>query len=257
MYRYKFEIAYIGKNYAGSQIQLAKNRTIETKPTIQGELEKAICTLIGVDNSKQKRIIKTFFSGRTDAGVNALAQVVHFDSDKIFVASKFIKSVNKLLPKDISVSNFEKVDEKFHAQKSAKMRHYEYRFINRESKNAFDGDLLRVGKKINLERMQKALSYLEGERDFVAFKNSGTENPYTVCNLTRANCKKEDDIVIIELSADRFLYNMVRNIVGTLLMIEKENLNPEVMMEIIESKTRAKAGKKINPYGLTLKKIDY
>ena len=130
MYRYKLEVAYVGKNYAGSQIQLAKNGTVETKPTIQGELEKAISTLIGAKSSNQIRTIKTLFSGRTDAGVSARAQVVHFESDKEFVASKFIRSVNKLLPNDISVASLEKVDNSFHAQMSAKQRHYEYRFTN-------------------------------------------------------------------------------------------------------------------------------
>lgn len=257
MNRYKLEIAYVGKNYAGSQIQLAKNGTVETKPTIQGELEKAISTLIGVKDSKQIRTIKTLFSGRTDAGVNAKAQFVHFDSDKEFVASKFIRSINKLLPSDISVASLEKVDNSFHAQMSAKQRHYEYKFINRKIKNAFDGDLMRVEYDVNIERMAQALKYLEGEHDFKAFKNSGVDNPNTVCKLTRATCKREDDFIIIELSGNRFLYNMVRNIVGTLLMIEKDNLSPEVMKEILSSKDRNKAGKKISPYGLTLVKVEY
>ena len=144
MTRYKLEISYVGKNYAGSQIQLSKNGTVETKPTIQGELEKAISTLIGAKSSNKIRTIKTLFSGRTDAGVSARAQVVHFESDKEFVASKFIRSVNKLLPNDISVASLEKVDNSFHAQMSAKQRHYEYRFINRKIKNAFDADLMRI-----------------------------------------------------------------------------------------------------------------
>ena len=257
MPRYKLEIQYVGKNYAGSQIQLAKNGTVETKPTIQGELEKAISTLIGVKNSKQIRTIKTIFSGRTDAGVNARMQVVHFDTDKEFVASKFINSINKLLPQDISVSKIEKTDETFHSQMSAKQRHYEYRFVNRNYKSAFDGDLMRVNGDLNLERMSKALNYLEGEHDFKAFKNSGVDNPNTICKITRAICRKEEDFIIIELSANRFLYNMVRNIVGTLLMIEKDNLEPEIMKEILSSKDRSRAGKKISPYGLTLVKIEY
>jgi len=257
MPRYKLEIQYVGKNYAGSQIQLAKNGTVETKPTIQGELEKAISTLIGVNNSKQIRTVKTIFSGRTDAGVSARMQVVHFDTDKEFVASKFINSMNKLLPQDISVSKIEKTDNLFHAQMSAKQRHYEYRFINRNYKSAFDGDLMRVSESINIERMSKALKYLEGEHDFKSFKNSGVDNPNTICKITRATCRREDDFIIIELSANRFLYNMVRNIVGTLLMIEKDNLEPEIMKEILCSKDRSKAGKKISPYGLTLVKIEY
>lgn len=255
--RYKLVIEYIGKNYAGSQIQLSSDGCKEIKPTVQGELEKALSTLIGVNNSTQIRQVKTTFSGRTDAGVNAKGQVVHFDCDKEFVASKFIRSINGLLPDDISVSSIEKVDNEFHSQKSAKQRHYEYRFVNRKFRSVYDGDLTRISYDIDLKRMQEGLDFLIGEHDFNAFKNSGSSNPYSDCKLTRAICKKVEDVVIIELSANRFLYNMVRNIVGTLLEIEKDNLSSEYMKQVLESKDRSMAGQKINPYGLTLIKIDY
>lgn len=255
--RYKLVIEYIGKNYAGSQIQLSPSGEVEVEPTVQGELEKALRTLIGVKDSTQIRQVKTTFSGRTDAGVNAKGQVVHFDSDKEFVASKFIRSMNGLLPDDISVSSIERVSDDFHSQKSALQRHYEYRFINRKFRSVYDGDLTRISYDINLERMQEGLNYLIGEHDFNAFKNSGSSNPYSDCKLTHAVCRKDEDIVIIELSANRFLYNMVRNIVGTLLVIEKDNLSSDYMKQVLDSKDRSMAGQKINPYGLTLTKIDY
>ena len=221
--RYALQVQYIGKNYAGSQIQFENGKEIDT-PTIQGELEKAISTLIFGNTENNNRQIKTIFSGRTDKGVNSKGQVVHFDIDKPIVASKFVYHLNEILPKDISVSDLEQVDDRFHAQKSAKKRFYRYVFINRKYKNAFDGDLMRIKYEINIETMQKSLNYLLGEHDFSSFKSSGTLNPSKICFIEKAECKKDGDKVIIDIVGNRFLYNMVRTIVGTLLEIEGHNL---------------------------------
>ena len=103
--RYTLQVQYIGKNYAGSQIQFENGKQIET-PTIQGELEKALSTLIrGKTSNNKNRLVKTVFSGRTDKGVNSLGQVVHFDTDETIVASKFLYSINEILPDDISVTD--------------------------------------------------------------------------------------------------------------------------------------------------------
>ena len=254
--RYAMQVQYIGKNYAGSQIQLKDGVEIEL-PTIQGELEKAISTLISGDTANNNRRFKTVFSGRTDRGVNSLGQTVHFDIDKPIVASKFVYQLNEILPKDISVSNLRLVDSQFHAQKSARCRHYRYIFVNRKCKNAFDGDLMRVKFDINIERMQKALNYLKGEHDFSSFKSSGTLNPSTVCNIELAECKKTGDKVIIDIAGNRFLYNMVRAIVGTLLEIEGHNLPAEHMKQVLDACDRTKAGQTVSPYGLTLIEVTY
>ena len=254
--RYALKVQYIGKNYAGSQIQFEAGKEIET-PTIQGELEKAISTLIFGDTENTDRRFKTIFSGRTDKGVNSLGQVVHFDTDKPIVASKFVYQLNEILPDDISVSDLKQVDNEFHAQKSAKRRHYRYEFINRKCKNAFDGDLLRVKFDINTERIQKCLNYLLGEHDFSSFKSSGTLNPSKVCFIEKAEVNKLGDRVVIDIAGNRFLYNMVRTIVGTLLEIEGHNLPAEHMKEVLETKDRRKAGATISPYGLTLVGVTY
>ena len=258
MTRYSFLIQYRGKNYAGSQIQLDENGNEQPTPTIQGELERAICTLTRVQRTQNNpRPIKTVFSGRTDSGVNSKGQTVHVDLDKQIVASEFIKSINGLLPNDISISNLCEVSDEFHAQKSAKKRYYEYVFINRKYRNAFDGDLLRVEYDLNLERINKALSYLVGEHDFTSFKNSGSSNPYTICEIYQADCIKNDDKVIINITGNRFLYNMVRIIVGTLLDIERNNKTPEYILAVLNALDRNKAGKTVSPYGLTLMKVEY
>ena len=256
--RYAFQIQYIGKNYAGSQIQFENGKEIET-PTIQGELEKAIGTLIigGDPEKRNKRPIKTVFSGRTDRGVNSKGQVVHFDTDRTIVASKFVYSMNEILPPDISISNLAEVDKTFHAQKSAKKRFYRFEFVNRRYKNAFDGDLMLIKYPLNLERMQKALDYLKGEHDFSAFKSAGTLNPSKICFIYDAGVEKQGDRVLIDIEGNRFLYNMVRTIVGTLLQIEGHNLEPEHMKQVLDSCDRTKAGRTVSPYGLTLMKVEY
>lgn len=243
MKRYAITIEYVGKNYSGSQKQPDKN-------TIQGELEIALCTLL-------KEKIITIFSGRTDAGVNAKGQVVHFETDKPIVASRFINSLNGLLPYDIAVAEIKEVSKDFHVQKSAKKRYYQYVFYNRKQKSAFDGDLVLVKYDLNIQRMQKALEYLKGEHDFSAFRSSGSNIPNRICFIYKAECKQLDDQVIIDIVGNRFLYNMVRTIIGTLLMIEKNHLPPEFMKEILEGKDRTRAGKTVNPYGLTLMKVKY
>ncbi|MDR1168401.1 MAG: tRNA pseudouridine(38-40) synthase TruA [Heliobacteriaceae bacterium] len=243
--RYSVQVQYVGKNYAGSQYQ-------PDVPTIQNELEKAIRTLI----NENKRF-KTVFSGRTDAGVNSAGQVVHFDLDKNIVASNFVYSLNEILPDDISVSDLKEVSPEFHAQKSAKSRRYRYELINRKHKNAFDGDLLRVKYDVNLERMQESLNYLLGEHDFSSFKSSGTLNPSKVCFIENAVIQKDGDKIIVEITGNRFLYNMVRTIVGTLLEIEGRNLPAEHMKNVLEAKDRRKAGKTVSPYGLALVEVKY
>ena len=254
--RYSLKVQYIGKNYAGSQIQFESGKEIDT-PTIQGELEKAISTLISGDTTNKNRRFKTIFSGRTDRGVNSTGQVIHFDVDKPIVASKFVYQLNEILPEDISVSDLKQVDNKFHAQKSAKKRHYRYEFINRKCKNAFDGDLLRIKFDINIERMQASLNYLTGEHDFSSFKSSGTLNPSKVCFIEKAEVNRFGDKVVIDIIGNRFLYNMVRTIVGTLLEIEGHNLPSAHMKEVLEACDRCKAGQTVSPYGLTLVEVKY
>lgn len=243
MKKYTLKIEYIGKNYSGSQIQ-------PNKKTIQSELDIALYTLLKTET-------KTIFSGRTDKGVNAKGQTVHFETDKKIVASRFINSLNGLLPDDISVSDVKEVSNDFHAQKSAKKRYYQYVFYNRKQRSAFDGDLMLVRYDFDIQRIQKALDYIKGEHDFSAFKSSGSGTPKNVCFIYKAECKKQGDTVIINIIGNRFLYNMVRSIVGTLLMIEKNHLLPETMKEILEGKDRKKAGKTVSPYGLTLMKVEY
>ncbi len=258
MTRYSFLIQYQGKNYGGSQIQFDEDGMERPIPTIQGELEKAICTLKRVKPTHNNpRPIKTVFSGRTDAGVNSVGQTVHVDFDEPIVASRFIRAINGLLPKDISISDVCEVPPTFHSQKSAKSRQYRYVFINRSQRNAFDGDLMRIRYDLDIERMNKALNYLKGYHDFSSFKNRGSSNPYNDCEVYEATCWTTENMVVVDIIANRFLYNMVRIIIGTLLEIERENKSPEYMAEVLKAKNRTKAGQTVSPNGLTLLKVEY
>jgi len=248
--RYALMLEYIGENYSGSQIQGVNDK--KTPKTIQSELENALSTLIN-----RNIRIKTVFSGRTDKGVNSKGQIGHFDTDKTLVASKFVNSMNEILPNDISVSNLMEVKTDFHAQKSAKKRYYQYVFYNKKQRSAFDGNLLLIKWDLNVQRMQKSLEYLLGEHDFSSFRSSKSSTLNRTCFIYKAECKKLDDTIVINIVGNRFLYNMVRAIVGTLLLIEKNNLAPETMKIILDAKDRSKAGKTVNPYGLTLMKVEY
>ena len=243
MPKYSMIVEYIGTNYSGSQVQ-------PDAVTIQSELNKALRTL-------DKSIKKTIFSGRTDAGVHSKGQVVHFESEEPIVASRFLNSLNGLLPKDISVSEIKQVDDTFHAQLSAKYRRYQYKIVNRNQRSVWDGHSLLVREPLDLNRMNKSLSYLIGAHDFTSFKSMKGTNPAKDCIVYKADCKKDGDTIIVEIAANRFLYNMVRTIVGTLLMIEHEKLEPEAMKEILEAKDRTKAGPTISPDGLTLVEVGY
>ena len=251
MQRYLLVLEYIGTAYMGSQKQPNKMpNTNKTVVTIQDEVEKAISTLT-------KTKTKTIFSGRTDAGVHAKGQTAHFESELELNPSKFVNSLNGILPNDISVKELRKVEKTFHAQKSAKARHYRYTIANRAQRSAWDGNCLLVRYPLDIERMNKALSYLIGEHDFTSFKKVRTSNPAKICNMYEAKATKDGDLVYIDFTADRFLYNMIRLIVGTLLVIERNSLAPETLKEILEARDITKAGSTISPEGLTLVEVIY
>ena len=251
MNRYLLVLEYIGTSYMGSQKQPKKMpNSSKLVLTIQDELEKAISTLT-------KTKTKTIFSGRTDAGVHARGQTAHFETELELNPSKFVNSLNGILSNTISVKELKKVPKTFHAQKSAKARHYRYAIANRTQRSAWDAHCLLVRYPLDIQRMNKALSYLLGEHDFTSFKKVRTSNPAKICNMYEAKAARDGDYVYIDFIADRFLYNMIRSIVGTLLLIERNSLAPETLKEILDSRDKTKAGSTISPEGLTLIEVIY
>ena len=246
--RYIICFEFRGDDFFGSQKQ-------PDKRTVQGEIEKALCTL-----TKDK--IKTFFSGRTDAKVSAKYQTAHFDtSTKIENTDKFLYSLNCILPGDVKVFAINEVDSNFHAQKFAKYKHYRYTILNDHVASVFsDSYLFYPYNKLNVEKINQALSYLIGYHDFSAFK-SASDNPYNDCRIyyakAKANITERRNFIFIDIIGDRFLYNMVRTVVGQLLYMDRNNLKPEVMKEVLISKDRSKAANVIDAKGLCLEYVGY
>ncbi len=251
MQRYLLVVEYIGTMYSGSQTQPhTLSNTSKYINTVQDELEDAISTLT-------KTKIKTIFSGRTDAGVHSKGQTVHFDCNLEIEPRKFVNSLNGILPDTISVKSLRKVENTFHAQRSAVARYYRYTIVNREQRSAWDANCLLIKYPLDIEKMNEALRYLIGVHDFSSFKKVRTSNPAKICKMYKAEASKQGDYVYIDFVADRFLYNMIRSIVGTLLLIQRKSLAPETLKDILEARDNTKAGPTISPMGLTLMEVIY
>ena len=241
----KLVIEYDGVGFSGWQIQ-------DGERTIQGELEKVIEKVIGEP-------ITLYASGRTDAGVSAKAQVAHFETNLIkFNAFSFLGSVNFFLPPEICVKSAEVVRDDFDARFTAKRKTYSYKFyISRYNRPLYDR-ALRVNDNVSVEKMREACKYLIGEHDFSSFvaRKSGKTNfvrtIYNACIIDLG-----DGLYSFEITGNGFLYNMVRIIMGTLIMLGKSNHKPSEMKDIIQERSRTKAGKTVNGIPLTLLRVQY
>ncbi len=253
--RYIIAFEFYGRNFYGSQKQ-------PDKRTVQGEIEKALCTLT-------KNKVNITISGRTDAKVSARYQTAHFDietpclnqNNPINDKDKFLYSLNCILPDDVKIFKLEKVLNSFHAQKDAKYKHYRYKILNSHVASVFSDDYLFYPYiDLNIDRINNSLQYLIGHHDFSAFK-SQSDNPYNDCTIYYAAAKKEkigrNNFVFIDIVGNRFLYNMVRTITGEVLFIERNNLNPDAMQKVLISKDRTKAASVIDAKGLTLEYVGY
>jgi tRNA pseudouridine38-40 synthase len=219
--------------------------------TVQSELERALGILL-------RHEVKTVFAGRTDSGVHALGQVAHFDTSNELDGYRFLHSLNAITPEEMSIKAIKEVDFTFHSQKSAKYRWYRYIINNRPSPSILLKNIsLHIHEPLNVAAMQRALDYTLGEHDFSAFKRSNTTNPAKVCNMIFARCRNFSGILYIDLIANRFLYNMVRTMVGTLIKIGSGNWHERQMQEILLSKDRRLAGMTAEPQGLTLMGVGY
>ncbi len=243
--RYALTIEYLGTGFCGSQVQA------EGCITVQSEIERAIGILTG-------ERAKTVFCGRTDSGVHAKCQFLHFDLAHKVEIKRFTHSLNALIPDEISVKQMKPVDKTFHSQKSARYRWYRYIINNKQSRSVLLKNIsAHIPEKLDLQKMQKALDYLIGYHDFTSFKKTNSDNPAKECSLLYARCRKISDIIYIDLIANRFLYNMVRIIVGTLTEIGRGSYEAEKMLEILQAKDRKAAGPTADPGGLTLMGVGY
>ena len=240
----KLKIEYDGKDFNGWQKQ-------PNKPNIQGEIERAIYNIT-------KEEVDLIGSGRTDAGVHALGQVANFKTNSNIPIEKLALAINSQLKNSIIIKKAEEVDERFHSRYNAKHKTYRYIINNSPCGTAIYRNLEYCFPiKLDVSKMQEAAKYFEGEHDFKAFKSSGTSAKNSVRTIYNASVKQEGEKIIIELTGNGFLYNMVRIISGTLLDVGLQKIKPEEIKNIIEEKDRQKAGKTLPAHGLYLVEVKY
>ncbi|BCN32729.1 tRNA pseudouridine(38-40) synthase TruA [Anaeromicropila herbilytica] len=244
MKRIKLEIAYDGTNYRGWQIQ-------PNGITVEEVVNKKLSELLKED-------IQVIGASRTDSGVHALANVAVFDTNTRIPSDKFCYALNQRLPEDIRVQKSMEVPLDFHPRYCNSTKTYEYKILNRN----IDIPCYRMNSHfvylpLDVERMQKAATYIVGEHDFKSFCSTRTQVLDTVRTVYSLSVVKEGDFINIRITGNGFLYNMVRIIVGTLIKVGLKVYPPEHIGEIIESKNRTLAGPKVPAKGLTLIKIEY
>lgn len=240
----KLTIEYDGKDFNGWQKQ-------SSKLNIQGEIERAIKDITGEE-------VELNASGRTDAGVHALGQVANFKTNSNIPIEKIPIALNTKLKRSVRILNAQEVEENFHSRYNCKKKTYRYIINNSKNGTAIYRNLeYNFPQKLDVEKMQEAVKYFVGEHDFKGFKASGTSSKSSVRTIYEAKVYKENEKVIIELTGNGFLYNMVRIISGTLVDVGIGKIAPQEITEIIKSGQRERAGKTLPPQGLYLVKVEY
>lgn len=245
--RYFAELAYDGTSFHGWQIQ-------PNAYTVQEALDKALSTIL-----RQK--IETLGCGRTDTGVHASEFFAHFNTDPQphqhdLLSRKFLNSLNSLLPYQVAVKRIFQTDPEAHARFDATLRSYQYHIHRHKDPFKYNRSWL-LQDKLDVEKMNQAAQYMMSYTDFSAFSKSNTQVFTNNCKITRAIWIEEGDNLVFHISADRFLRNMVRAIVGTLVLIGKGISPPESIHDIIQSKNRSNAGSSVPACGLYLTEVKY
>lgn len=243
MQRYFIQLSYDGTNYHGWQIQ-------PNGISVQEVLEKVLSTV-------SRDTISVTGAGRTDTGVHASFFVAHFDSEnECLDAQKIIYSINCMLPPDIAVQNIYKVRPDAHARFDAVSRSYEYYLIKKKDPfSRFYAE--KESAKLDLDKMNRAAARLFDYIDFTSFSRLGTDVKTNNCKIYEANWTDQDNRLVFNIKADRFLRNMVRAIVGTLLEVGSHKLSVEDFCRIIETRNRGAAGASAPAKGLFLTDIAY
>lgn len=244
MGRYFFDISFRGEPYHGWQIQPGEI-------TVQGVIEEALTRLI-----RQK--ISIVGAGRTDAGVNARQMIAHADLPDSFEPNElFVRSLNALVGRDISINSLRPVGPDAHARFDATER--TYRYFAHTFKDPFIGKLSwQASSNLNFETMNRAAAMLLGKRDFTSFSKLHTDVKTNICDLRRAEWVQfEAGKWYFEITADRFLRNMVRAVVGTLVEVGRGKIAPENILDILAAQNRCAAGTSMPPDPLFLWQVKY
>lgn len=240
--RYFIEIAYNGKNYFGWQRQ-------PEQISVQQILEETLSTLLRSE-------IKIIGAGRTDTGVHAKQLFAHFDFDEFGDKNEFLFRINSFLPKDISIKNIFQVKDDAHARFDAVEREYEY-IISLEKDPFLQDFAYQINYKPNVDLMNEAAKMLLSHKDFQCFSRSKTDVKTYNCTIVKAFWEAKNNRLIFTIAADRFLRNMVRAIVGTLMDVSFGKVSLEEFQKILESKSREEAGASAPAHGLYLTKVVY
>jgi tRNA pseudouridine38-40 synthase len=240
----KLIVQYDGSKYSGWQVQPGKR-------TIQGELVEAVSNLVGV---------RTYVHGasRTDAGVSALGQVALFEIDSPIPTENFPKAINGRLPRDIVVTSAEEVPRGFDLMSGVTSKLYRYTIYTGRHRPVLRlNQCWHIPKNLDVESMNRAAQLLVGMKDFKSFASAADRRENSVRTIFRCNVTAEDKWIYVDVEGDGFLYNMVRNIVGTLVEVGRGRWKPEKINEILEAKDRTAAGPLAPAQGLCLMWIKY
>ena len=204
-----------------------------------------------------ERPVRVIGSGRTDAGVHALAQVAHCDVEKDIPLFNIRMGLNSILPDDVRILECSNAPEGFHAQFSARGKMYRYRVLNRDNPTAIDRHRVwHLRHPLDVDVMEEAAEYLRGKHDFTSFKSTGDDRT-SVRDIRKLVVRKEGDLITMDFEANGFLTHMVRNIVGALTRVGSGKMTPWELKEFLELKRRKDAPKKAPPQGLTLECVYY
>lgn len=237
-------VEYDGSRFFGWQSQAGGH-------TVQDALQSALNSIANVP-------VSVTAAGRTDTGVHALEQVVHFDAPVERPLSAWVRGVNALLPESVAVLWAHAVPDEFHARFSAQARSYRYLLINRPVRCAVQhGKAGWFHAPLDVEKMIEAAHCLLGEHDFSAFRAAECQARSPIKNLVQLDITRQGDIIVFDLTAGAFLHHMVRNIVGCLVYVGKGKHTPQWMKEVLESRNRSQAAPTFAPDGLYLRRISY
>ena len=244
--RYKIRLSYDGNAFCGWQIQ---NNAV----TVQGELERALRTFLGIE-------IQVTGAGRTDTEVNAINYIAHVDipNEVRTDAAQLCYKLNAILPKDIAIHEVSEAEEDFHARFDAKSREYKY-FVHFKKDPFCERYSYRMRYRLDIDKMNEAAAYLLGEHDFSCFEKTGGNNATSVCTVTEAGWMaytpdhaammgypcEEGDYIVFTIKANRFLRNMVRAVVGSLIEVGRGKQDAAWIMKLIENGTRSDAGSSV------------
>jgi tRNA pseudouridine38-40 synthase len=240
----KLTIEYDGSGYHGWQVQ-------STGPTIQAVLEQAVSTFFGLPT-------RVTGSGRTDAGVHALGQVANFFCDGQPDLHRIRRGLNALTPEDIAIRDVEVVSDSFDARRDGRSRVYEYRIFNRPTVSPFYLKYAwHVHEPLDVAAMREAIACLGGEHDFSSFRATGCDAAHPVRNVYRTLLEQHGDVLVYTIEATAFLRHMVRNIIGTLVEVGRQQRTPESFPELLAARDRTKAGPTAPAHGLFLVEVKY